>query len=293
MSARAIEARARSAQAQERSIRVAASASVAGGSSGAASQRASRTASAAARISVSRSRLRPCARTASNASSAAASARAGHRRRAPAQCGKHGGERVGQGGEPGVKARFEDAGAAGQGLLAVLGAGELGEDRLGPLAERGRLDGVAVVGPAGDQGLGRLAEGAQRADVRRRAAEVPFLRADAGDEHLVRAARGFGARGLRMGRRPVERGGREAEGDRVEDLAGRGHREDHVRDAARGLREPGDKPGAFFLAEPEEGLDGRAVGGPLEQGGGVDRGVVGVFDPEPGGGQPVQCAWPG
>ena len=69
---------------------------------------------------------------------------------APLQRGKYGAERVGQGGEPGVEASLKDAGATGQGLPAVLGAGELGEDRLGPLAERGRLDGVAVVGPAGD-----------------------------------------------------------------------------------------------------------------------------------------------
>ena len=152
---------------------------------------------------------------------------------------------------------------------------------------------MAVVGPAGDQGLGRLAEGAQRVGVRRRAAEVAFLRADAGDDHLVRAARGFGARGLRVGRRTVESGGREAEGDRVEDLAGRGHREDDVRDAARGLRQPRDEPGAFFVAEPEEGLDGGAVGGPLEQGGGVDRGVVGVLDAR-GGWRPAGSArWPG
>ena len=132
----------------------------------------------------------------------------------------------------------------------------------------------------------------QRLNVRRRAAEVPLLRADAGDEHLVRSARGFGACGLRMGRRPVQRGGSQAEGDRVDDLAGHGHREYHVGDAAGGLRQPCDKPGAFFFAEPEEGLDGRAVGRPLQQGGGVDRGVVGVFDPETGGGQPVQCAGP-
>ena len=151
---------------------------------------------------------------------------------------------------------------------------------------------MAVVGPAGDQGLGCLAERLQRTDVRGRAAEVPLLRADAGDEHLVRSAHGSRDCGLRMGRRPVQRGGRQAEGDGVEDLAGHGHREHHVRDAACGLRQPGDKPGAFFFAEPEEGLDGRAVRRPLEQGGGVDRGVVGVFDPETGGGQPVQRAGP-
>ena len=75
--------------------------------------------------------------------------------RAPRQCGKRSGERVGQGREPGVKARLEDARATGQGLPAVLGAGELGQDRLGSLAECGRLGGVAVVGPAGDQRLGR------------------------------------------------------------------------------------------------------------------------------------------
>ena len=68
---------------------------------------------------------------------------------APLQCGKYGAERVGQGGEPGVEARLKDAGATGQGLPAVLGAGELGEDRLGPLAERGRLDGSGRCRPSG------------------------------------------------------------------------------------------------------------------------------------------------
>ena len=66
-------ARALSAQAQERSIRVAASARVVGGVSGVASQRASRTASAAARMSASRPRFRPCLPTAASASSMGAS----------------------------------------------------------------------------------------------------------------------------------------------------------------------------------------------------------------------------
>jgi hypothetical protein len=90
-----------------------------------------------------------------------------------------------------------------------------------------------------------------------------------------------------MGGRPVQRGGRQAERDSVDDLAGRGHREHYVGDAAGGLSQPRDNPGAFLFAEPEEGLDGRAVGRPLKQGGRVNRGVVGVFDPETGGSQPV------
>lgn len=60
-------------------------------------------------------------------------------RRTPLKRGQHGGERVGQRGKPGVKASLEDARATGQGLPAVLGGGELREDRLGPLAQRDRL----------------------------------------------------------------------------------------------------------------------------------------------------------
>ena len=57
--------------------------------------------------------------------------------------------------------------------------------------------------------------------------------------------------------------------------------------------EPRDKPSAFVLAEAEEGLDGGAVGGPLEQGGGVDRGVVGVFDARAGWRPAGSARWPG
>ena len=138
-------------------------------------------------------------------------------------------ERIGKRREACVQAGFEDLA-----LSCDCAAAEIAEDDLSALTHVGGLRRMPVVRPPDHQRLGRLAECPHRAGRHRVPGQVPFFGADARGERIVPA---------------VQRGGHQAEGHRVGDLASLGHREHDIGDGLGGLLEPFDESGALVIAE--------------------------------------------
>ena len=124
------------------------------------------------------------------------------------------------------------------------------------------------------------------------ATEIALRRSDPLDERIVGRVPCLSIQWLPIHCRPpwspVQRRGHEAEWNRLGNPARHVHREDDVGDRADGLLEPVGEADPLNITQLQETRDGGCVDGPLEQGSGVHRAVIGAGDAESGGGQPVQ-----